>query len=101
MNLETATSLLPALKSFQGSKSIDGYNIKKFLIIPKDKEKQKEFLEVYKLNKCNEHGLIVDCYRNEDLTVIVQFDVPYPTIRYQGLRDFLLSRKLGTIDYAK
>lgn len=94
MNLETASSLLPALKSFNGTKSIDGYPIFKFLIAPSDLIKQREFLEVYNFNKWDEYGLIVDCYRNEDLTIIVQYDLPYPTIRYQSLRDFLSNKKL-------
>ncbi|RZK76902.1 MAG: hypothetical protein EOO85_10125 [Pedobacter sp.] len=95
MNLETATSLLPAFKSFSGTKSIDGYPIFKFLIVPNDVSRRREFLEVYKLNKWNEHGLIFDCYRSEDLTIIVQYDLPYPTLRYQSLRDFLSNKKLG------
>ncbi|WP_316772900.1 hypothetical protein [Pedobacter frigiditerrae] len=93
MNLETATSLLPAFKSFKGTKSIDGYPIFKFLIVPTDLIKRREFLEVYNFNKWDEYGLIMDCYRNEDLTIIVQYDLPYPNIRYQTLRDFLSNKK--------
>jgi hypothetical protein len=94
MNQETVSLLMPALKSSVGKRSVDGYVIKKFLITPKDPIKQREFLELYNLNKWDEHGLIVDCYRSEDVTIIVQFDFPYPTIRFQSLRDFLLKRKL-------
>ena len=94
MNLEIATTLKSSLNSFKGTKSIDGQVVMKFLITPRDEYKQKEYLKVYHMNKWNEHGLIVDCYRNEDLTIIVQFELPYPTIKYQQLRDFLLKRKL-------
>lgn len=94
MNLQSATTLLPSLKFFEGTRSIDGHLVKKFLIIPKDSDKQKEFLEVYQFNKWDEHGLIIDCYKSEDLTIVVQYDLPYPIFKHQDAIDFLLKKKI-------
>ncbi|RZM30561.1 MAG: hypothetical protein EOO88_00250 [Pedobacter sp.] len=97
MKIEKAAQLISVMSSFIATRSVDGHLVMKFLAVPRDITMRQEFLELYKLSRWEEHGLIADCYRNEDLSIIVQYAAPFPELRYQGLREFLLNRKLSPV----
>lgn len=92
MKLQMAQTLLNILSCNIGEQSASGYVVEKLLIVPSHPDRQREYLQLYAMNKCNDHGMIGDCYGNDELTIIFIFQHQFPLTRYQNIRQFMLKK---------
>jgi hypothetical protein len=98
MKLEMAQILLNKLSCNIGKCTGNGQIVEKLMIVPSDEEMQKQYLQLYKLNKCTDGGMLEDCYSNEDLTIIFVIESQFPKLTYQDIRQFAL-KEVETISY--
>ena len=98
MKLEMAQILLNKLSCNIGKCTGNGHIVEKLMIVPSDEEMRRQYLQLYKVNKWRDGGMLNDCYRNEDLTIIFVIESQFPKLTYQDIRQFSL-KEIETISY--
>lgn len=92
MKLEIAENLINILNCNIGQKTANNDLVSKILIVPSNPSKLKEYLRLYKSNNSCDGGMIKDCYRNDDVTIIFIFKSERAEIKFQNIKQFLLKK---------